>query len=158
MLLAALLTPPLIMEGYYMRSREQVIWDFVQQWIGKAEEDLEAARILKQSKLKDYSTCAFHCQQAAEKYLKAFLVRHQIEFRKTHDLEGLLNLCERGSPSILKELSFCTWLTPFGVEYRYPTEYPEVDQQTAQKAVEDAQKVKNAVMKELEGYLSKSRP
>ncbi|MBC8459010.1 MAG: HEPN domain-containing protein [Deltaproteobacteria bacterium] len=70
----------------------------------------------------------------------------------------LLNLCGRGSPSILKELSFCTWLTPFGVEYRYPTEYPEVDQQTAQKAVEDAKKVKDAVMKELEGYLSKDSP
>ena len=158
MSLAVLLIPPLIMGGYYMRSKEQVIWDFVQQWLEKAEEDLEAARILHQSKLKGYSTCAFHCQQAVEKYLKAFLVRHQIEFRKTHDLEELLNLCERGSPSISKEISFCTWLTPFGVEYRYPTEYPEVDRQTAQKAVEDSQKVKDAVMKELEGYLSKGRP
>ncbi|MCX6638775.1 MAG: HEPN domain-containing protein [Acidobacteria bacterium] len=29
---------------------------------------------------------AFHCQQAAEKYVKAFLVRHQVEFPKTQNV------------------------------------------------------------------------
>jgi hypothetical protein len=29
---------------------------------------------------------AFHCEQAAVKYLKAFLASHQIEFPKTHDI------------------------------------------------------------------------
>ncbi len=41
MSLAVLLIPPLIMGGYYMRSREQVIWDFVQQWLGEPGEDKE---------------------------------------------------------------------------------------------------------------------
>ena len=141
-----------------MRSREQVIWDFVQQWLRKAEGDLEAAKILLQSKMRDYFTCAFHCQQAAEKFLKTFLVRHQIEFRKIHELQELLDLCNHADPSLSQKLSFCSWLTPFGVEFRYPTEYPEVDRQTAQKAVEDAQKVKDIVMKKLEEYLSKGRP
>ena len=34
---------------------------------------------------------AFHCQQAAERYLKALLVRHGIEFRKTHNIGELLD-------------------------------------------------------------------
>lgn len=140
-----------------MRSREQVIWDFVQQWLRKAEGDLEAAKILFQSKMSDYFTCAFHCQQATEKILKTFLVLHQIEFRKTHELQELLDLCKHADFSLSKELSFCSWLTPFGVELRYPAEYSEVDQQTAQKAVEDAQKVKEIVMKRLKVYLSKGR-
>jgi HEPN domain-containing protein len=32
--------------------------------------------------LEDYFTGGFHAQQAAEKYIKAFLVRHQVEFPK----------------------------------------------------------------------------
>jgi predicted nucleotidyltransferase len=31
---------------------------------------------------------AFHCQQAVEKFLKALLVRRQIEFPKTHDISS----------------------------------------------------------------------
>jgi HEPN domain-containing protein len=37
--------------------------------------------------------CCFHAQQAAEKYLKAYLVSKQISFPKTHDLQALLNIC-----------------------------------------------------------------
>lgn len=37
---------------------------------------------------------AFHCQQAAEKYLKAFLTWHQVAFSKTHDLQELLDIVE----------------------------------------------------------------
>jgi HEPN domain-containing protein len=54
-----------------------------------------AAEILATRELDDYSTCAFHCQQAAEKYLKAYLVRQQIEFRKTHALGHLLHLASQ---------------------------------------------------------------
>ena len=69
-----------------MRSREQVIRDFVQQWLHKAKADLAAAEILASSEMPDYSTGVFHCQQATEKFIKAYLVRYQIEFPKTHDL------------------------------------------------------------------------
>ena len=48
-----------------MRSPEQVIWDFVQQWLRKAESDLESARILLNTEVNDYFPCAFHCQQGS---------------------------------------------------------------------------------------------
>jgi HEPN domain-containing protein len=54
-----------------MRGAEQVIWEFVKQWLAKAEADLETARVLLKPQMQDYFTCAFHCQQAAEKFLKA---------------------------------------------------------------------------------------
>lgn len=73
-----------------MRSHEQVIWDFVEQWLKKAESDLKSARILQDADVDDYFPSAFHSQQAAEKFLKAYLVRHLIEFRKTHDLDEFL--------------------------------------------------------------------
>ena len=83
-----------------MRSREEVIRDFIQQWLSKAEADLAAAEILVAGEMHDYFTCAFHCQQASEKFIKAYLVRHQIEFRKTHDLGQLLKLAGQAEPAL----------------------------------------------------------
>ncbi|GEM_PF-3716381 len=40
----------------------------------------------------------FHCQQAAEKALKAYLVFLEIRVPKTHDLDYLLELCETSEP------------------------------------------------------------
>ncbi len=53
------------------RTREQVIWDFVQDWLRKAEGDLRASQHLLGLEQEDYFTVAFHAQQAAEKFLKA---------------------------------------------------------------------------------------
>jgi HEPN domain-containing protein len=62
-----------------MRTPEQVRWDFVQQWLDRAYRDLQAATVLFRSDLGAYEIVGFHAQQSAEKFIKAFLVRHQIE-------------------------------------------------------------------------------
>jgi HEPN domain-containing protein len=103
-----------------MRNPEQVVWDFVQQWLKKAESDLQTSKILLDAEVDDYFPCAFHSQQAIEKFLKAYLVRHQVEFRKTHDLDELLNLTNSIDPSFGDEVGSCVWLTPYGVEFRFP--------------------------------------
>jgi HEPN domain-containing protein len=136
-----------------MRSRKEVIRDFVQKWLDKAEGDLAAAGILLGAETRDYFPCTFHCQQASEKFLKAYLVRHQIEFRKTHDLDLLLRLASQAEPSLREELASCKWLTPFGVEFRYPGEY-QVDQATAQNALAEAKQVRQVIMKHLASYLN----
>lgn len=65
--------------------------------------------------------CGFHCQQAAEKGIKAVLVLHQIDFPRTHDLDELVDLLpgQAGRPDerIRTGLEF---LTRFAVETRYP--------------------------------------
>jgi HEPN domain-containing protein len=135
-----------------MRSREEVIRDFVQKWLDKAEGDLAAAGILLGAETHDYFPCAFHCQQASEKF-KAYLVRHQIEFRKTHDLGLLLRLASQAEPTLLEDLASCKWLTPFGVEFRYPGEY-QVDQATAKNALAEAKQVGQVILERLASYLS----
>jgi HEPN domain-containing protein len=137
-----------------MRSREEVIRDFVQQWIHKAEGDLAAAETLLASEVDDYFPCAFHCQQVAEKFIKAYLVRHQIEFRKIHDLDQLLRLVGQVEPALREDLVPCAWLTPFGVEFRYPGEYPDVDRAVARHAMAQAKQVRRAILEHLEQYLS----
>jgi HEPN domain-containing protein len=44
------------------RTREQVVWDFVQEWMRKAESDLRAAEHLLILEQEDYFTAAFHAQ------------------------------------------------------------------------------------------------
>jgi HEPN domain-containing protein len=139
------------------RTREQVVWDFVQEWMRKAEGDLRAAEHLLSLPQQDYFTAAFHAQQAGEKFLKAFLVRHQIAFPKTHRIQDLLELAARAEPGLKTELGSAAMLTPFGIEFRYPGE-EIADARTARAALREAQRVRDAIMRELQGYLDRGRP
>jgi len=139
------------------RTSEQVIWDFVQGWLKKATGDLQAAERLLDLEQDDYFTAAFHAQQAVEKFLKAFLVRHQIPFPKTHNIEGLLTLAAQGDPLMERELSSAAMVTPFGVEFRYPGD-ETADRETAQQALDEAKRVQAGVLSRLKDYLDRGRP
>ena len=66
---------------------------YVHAWLQKAENDLQSAQRLLEIEPLILDTACFHCQQATEKYLKAFLVYHDIEVEKTHDVIFLLKEC-----------------------------------------------------------------
>jgi HEPN domain-containing protein len=92
--------------------------EFVKQWLAKANEDLLVVEKLTEDEIIATSSVCFHCQQAAEKFLKAFLIAHGVEIRKTPNIEYLLSECseiDKGFSVIdPKELS------DFGVDVRYP--------------------------------------
>ncbi len=58
----------------------------------------------------------FHCQQAVEKALKAFLTAHDAVFRKTHDLDELGRACETLDPTLSSLLTPARALTVFAWE------------------------------------------
>jgi len=63
------------------------------EWIKKAEGDFLAAQALaRRRKIPLHDQVCFHCQQSAEKDLKARLEEAHIFSPKTHDLKKLLNL------------------------------------------------------------------
>jgi HEPN domain-containing protein len=100
----------------YMRTPEQVKWDFVQQWLNRARKDLAAGELLLKGAFEDYENVGFHAQQAAEKFIKAFLVCHQIELSKTDDIALLRQLVASVDPELAKKLAGADALTPYGVE------------------------------------------
>jgi HEPN domain-containing protein len=57
----------------------------------KAEEDWTVAEVCLRERL-PVSVLCFHCQQAAEKLLKAYLTLLDMDFPWTHDLQPLLRL------------------------------------------------------------------
>ena len=88
--------------------------------------DLKTAiRLSTESEFRDI--VGFHSQQAVEKYLKALLTRHQIEFPKTHIIRRLLILLKTVDPVVADGgLDDTNWLSPFGAEIRYPGDRAEI--------------------------------
>ncbi|MBI2361311.1 MAG: HEPN domain-containing protein [Deltaproteobacteria bacterium] len=141
-----------------MRAPEQVKWDFVQQWLDKARKDLAAGEVLLKEKFEDYENVGFHAQQAAEKFIKAFLVCHQIEFPKSHDIALLRQLVARVDPRLSEKLATADALTPYGVEFRYPGDLPSVTRKEGQKALRLAEETRELIMESLKSYLDTGRP
>ncbi len=73
----------------------------VREWLNKAEEDFNFAKINLEEDNKFYSQICFHFQQSAEKYLKAFIAAYDLEFEKIHNLITLLKICGKKEPSLL---------------------------------------------------------
>lgn len=61
----------------------------VRPWLRIARNDLEAAKFLARLP-ETRGPAVYHCQQAAEKAIKAFLVASDQPFEKIHDIERLL--------------------------------------------------------------------
>jgi HEPN domain-containing protein/YHS domain-containing protein len=81
-----------------------------------------------------YPSC-FHSQQAAEKYLKAYLTRRQVEFPKTHSIREILDLVRTVDEELAAALLPSAALTPYGVEVRYPGDVPEPSQNETEEAL-----------------------
>lgn len=115
----------------------------------KAKEDLEAAKNL--SKIDNFSEeiVLFHCQQASEKGLKAYLDSKGEIYPKSHDLETLLSLCIKKDPSF-NQISFITSLTPYAIEIRYD-ELVEIPR-------DEIEKIINQTETSLKFILSKVNP
>ncbi len=110
-------------------------------WIAKAEEDARAVDLLSATDAAGFgATIAFHCQQAAEKYLKGCLVYAGIEFPKTHDFEKLLTLCARVSREFEKLQPQTDRLQPFAVAARYTLVVPQESE--VEQAVQDMKRVR----------------
>jgi HEPN domain-containing protein len=139
-----------------MRQPEQVLRQLVEQWLAKAEVDYRTAQRLAGDAEPIRESVAFHCQQAVEKFLKAVLVRHQIEFPKTHNLEQLLSLMAPVAPDLAASLDEIEILTPYGVDVRYPGDLPELLPGTEQALFELAGRVRGAVTIELSPFLARA--
>lgn len=123
----------------------------VREWLDKAEEDFGfACSVLEHT---DYfGQLCFHFQQAAEKYLKAFIVAHELDFVKRHDLRFLLDICLKRSPSLAALSEDCKFLNRFYIDTRYPVHWSEAfTKDHAFKAKEAVERIKAAVLSELKG-------
>jgi HEPN domain-containing protein len=115
--------------------------DEIHSWLEKARQDLDAAAWLLESPQYLYNAVGFHCQQASEKALKAYLTWVDEPFEKTHSLVALVALCLKSDSDFVELRSAATTLTPFAVTTRYPGDLPEISAQEAKDALAYAEQI-----------------
>jgi HEPN domain-containing protein len=103
-------------------------------WVVKAHRDLQAAEVLltQHNPLLDVVAC--HCQQSAEKAIKAYLTCQDIIFPKTHNLVALLALIIPIEPGFNDWREMAETLTPWATEFRYPGDVAEPERAEVEQA------------------------
>ncbi len=105
-------------------------------WLEKARHDLETARRMVEGAEPITDTAVYHCQQAAEKSLKAVLVKAGQPAFKTHDLMMLLTKCAADDQSFTQWIDLAATLTPYATHFRYPSSDPDPGLEDALEAID----------------------
>lgn len=117
-------------------------------WMVKAWRDLETARRAATGQPPFYDVAVYHCQQAAEKAVKAFLVHHGKLYEKTHDIEVLTDLAGEVDSNFSQLADAADALTPYATRFRYPNATFAVEPQPAEydEALKHAQSIYDFVL------------
>jgi len=115
------------------------------EWLQKTSLDLRGARIDLEAEPPLLEDALFHCQQAVEKTLKAFLAWGDVAFRKTHSLEELGAACEGLDPTLKAVVDPAVPLTEFAWAFRYPGDHPTPTIEEARQGLATAVRVVAAI-------------
>lgn len=113
--------------------------DDPREWLSRAQSNLALAG-LRGPEIHIEDLC-FQAQQAAEKAIKAVLIRRNVEFPYIHDLGVLLTILEEGGEEIPEAVWQAERLTHFAVATRHPGAEPRVTEKQHQEALEIAKAV-----------------
>jgi len=123
-------------------------------WLIKSRHDLGSAERLMEGDTPYLDTAVYHCQQAAEKAVKAYLRYHAIPFEKTHNLVSLVSLCFSLEPGFEQWKDTAAVLTPYATEFRYPGDVLEPTPEEANRALTQARAFVRFIMDHLPENLS----
>ena len=121
------------------------------EWFRTGDSDLRSAQALLDLTPPEPATAAFHCQQAAEKYIKGFLVFHGEEPPRIHDLAVLLELAAEYDAALDEFEEDARVLVPFAVSGRYPFTGTSPQATESGHALQAAQTIRNALVSRMDG-------
>jgi len=128
----------------------------IKEWIEYAKRDFNSAIFLKNMNPAPMEIICYHCEQSAEKFLKAFMILKDEQIMRTHDLVLLLHKCmiyEKEFNDIKQE---CVNLTKYGTITRYPYFY-EISRDDMDKAIIDCEKIIDFIENKINNYYEKSK-
>ena len=120
-------------------------------WASKAQNDLQNIANNLSSDIIPWDTVCFHAQQAAEKLLKAFLVFHNQNPPRTHDLVVLLDNCIHFDSTLADIEDDLQILHSFAVDARYPGDFYEAEEEDGRTAYAAAKRIQQAINGRLTG-------
>jgi HEPN domain-containing protein len=103
-----------------MEQVDPILLSNTREWLRRTKEDLDVAALVLTVPSPLVRTALFHCQQAVEKAMKAFLTWHDAAFREVHNLEELGESCVRLDSTLASAVTRVTVLAKYAVRFRYP--------------------------------------
>ncbi|NOX87222.1 MAG: HEPN domain-containing protein [Chlorobi bacterium] len=125
------------------------ITEQLKQWIEKSDHDLGTAIITHKYLPKYKDTIAFHCQQAVEKYLKAFILKLGLPIKRTHDLVYLLEQIDQREKVDKKWFEKVLDLQDLSVEIRYPDQVIDLSEEDIESAIKTAIQFREMILERL---------
>jgi len=113
------------------------------EWFSKGADDLGISKVLFKEGY--YNATGFHSQQAVEKYLKGYVVLHNLQFEKKHNLETLLKVCSKFNDGFEKFLNGVRILDNYYLPTRYPMPWAIIDKKLAQESIKIAEEIINFI-------------
>ena len=117
------------------------------EWMKFASTDINAAQQLfsqqQNPRQRPIEIILYHCQQGAEKALKAYIVQNGSFPPKTHELQELRLLCKQWDSRFenVRLINHCAFLDPFSVVVRYPRHNISLDSNQASRGLNSAKRV-----------------
>ncbi len=132
-----------------MNGRDDAHRREVLAWLNGARHEIISADVLMEHST-EYANAAFHARQAAEKYLKAFLIYHRISLPHTHDMSRLISLAAAVDEHMAETLDEAESLKEHPLPMRYPPRGAEVTQAAADRSIRIARLVRDSVLLRLD--------
>ncbi len=123
--------------------------DEIKKWITKGDHDLGTAKVTYLHIPEYFDTVTFHCQQAVEKYLKAYLIFQATPFKFSHDLIYLLDLITQKDSDFEFYYDIVSELQGYAVEIRYPNETIYLSKEKVENAMVLARNIRELVSKKM---------
>lgn len=114
------------------------------EWLTYASHDLQAAKFLQAMQPLPVEIICYHCEQAAEKAIKAIIVFNGTQggLPKKHELIFLLQQIKNIVAIPENIYDFAAALTPYGISVRYPNDL-ELLEEDANLALRYAEEIFN---------------
>lgn len=134
---------------------DEVKLNEIGQWLIKASHDLGSAKCLLGGDTPYLDTAVYHCQQTAEKALKAYLTLKDTPFLKIHDLSVLVEQCMELDSTFDQLKDIPEILNPYATAFRYPGDVLEPEPSDVDEAYELASMVFEFVLMRMPEELKK---
>ena len=121
----------------------------IKQWIEKGDHDLGTAKVTYIHIPEYLDTVTFHCQQAVEKYLKAYLIFQSTPFKFSHDLVYLLDIITIKDADFKRLYDTVSELQGYAIEIRYPNETIFLSNEKVEKALVIAKNIRDLVVNKM---------
>lgn len=121
--------------------------EIIKEWFGKGQKDIDDAEFLLKND-RALENVAYHTHQAAEKYLKGFLLHNGWKLERVHDLVKLLEEAIRIDKSLNRFATTMRKITNFYIESRYPIGYEvKYTKQELKKAIKEVKAMISLILK-----------